>query len=252
MTVLLFTVAAPLQSWGDTGRLDVRNTRKEPTKSGIIGLIANALGMGRSDSLDRFKTLRFGVRVDREGKWDSDFQTTDYGKQNVKITKKAFLADAKFTVGIEDTIENLQDYCVALTYPDRPLFFGRRSFTPGEPLQPRLMDKTLEDALLAEPGRVVVEPKPDDNGPADIVFDNPTSFDHSSRGWGVSKRRTLRNTPVRGRNRTVRPEGNPAVTQEKQNPMTESQPQADIVGQIESFDFFGAVSGSAASAGENQ
>lgn len=247
MTVLLFTVAAPLQSWGDTGRLDVRNTRKEPTKSGVIGLIANALGMGRSDSLDRFKTLRFGVRVDREGKWDSDFQTTDYGKQNVKITKKAFLADAKFTVGIEDTIENLQDYCVALIYPDRPLFFGRRSFTPGEPLQPRLMDKTLEEALLAEPGRVVVEPKPDDNGPADIVFDNPTSFDHASRGWGVSKRRTLRVTPVRDRSRTVRQDStSPVSTQAKSNPTAEPQPQADIVGKLESFDFFEPVS----SAGE--
>lgn len=190
MTVLIFTVAAPLMSWGDYGRLNVRNTRKEPTKSGIIGLIANALGMGRTDSLDRFETMRIGVRVDQEGQWNTDFQTCDAGSKNYTMHKD-YIADAKFTIGIEDTDENLREYCKALAYPQRPLYFGRRAFAPSEPLRPHIVESSLEDELLAGEGRVVVEPK-DDDGQAEVVFDSPTSFAPKSRGWAPRLQKTIR------------------------------------------------------------
>ena len=36
MSVLLLQLAGPLQSWGDSSRFVRRETRNEPTKSGVI------------------------------------------------------------------------------------------------------------------------------------------------------------------------------------------------------------------------
>lgn len=44
MSTLLMRLAGPLQSWGTTSRFDQRDTGKEPSKSGVIGLMAAALG----------------------------------------------------------------------------------------------------------------------------------------------------------------------------------------------------------------
>jgi CRISPR system Cascade subunit CasD len=47
MPVLLLRLAAPLQSWGVESKFDTRRTLGYPTKSGVIGLVASA--MGRED-----------------------------------------------------------------------------------------------------------------------------------------------------------------------------------------------------------
>ena len=65
MGTLLLRLAAPMHSWGNDSRCEVRRTGKEPTKSGVIGLLAAALGRNRADSLDDLCSLRFGVRVDQ-------------------------------------------------------------------------------------------------------------------------------------------------------------------------------------------
>ena len=39
MSVLLLQLAGPLQSWGDSSRFVRRETRSEPTKSGVIGML---------------------------------------------------------------------------------------------------------------------------------------------------------------------------------------------------------------------
>ena len=75
MSTLLLRLAAPIQSWGNDSRFEVRRTGKEPTKSGVIGLLAAALGRSRADSLDDLCSLRFGVRVDQEGQLLRDFHT---------------------------------------------------------------------------------------------------------------------------------------------------------------------------------
>jgi len=51
MTVLLLNFSAPLQAWGASSRFNYRDTRREPTKSGIIGLLAAAQGRSRSADL---------------------------------------------------------------------------------------------------------------------------------------------------------------------------------------------------------
>ncbi|MGW1979577.1 type I-E CRISPR-associated protein Cas5/CasD [Streptomyces sp. NPDC001889] len=65
--VLLIRLAAPLQSWGTVSRFSRRDTHSRPTKSGVIGLCAAALGRARTDSLDDLASARFGVRADRPG-----------------------------------------------------------------------------------------------------------------------------------------------------------------------------------------
>src|SRR3990172_4719032 len=47
MPTLLLRLVGPMQSWGTTSRFDQRDTGKEPSKSGVIGLLAAALGIDR-------------------------------------------------------------------------------------------------------------------------------------------------------------------------------------------------------------
>lgn len=67
MYTLLLRLSGPLQSWGADSLYDNRNTDYYPTKSGVIGLIAAALGLKREDSLEKLNTLKFGVRIDCQG-----------------------------------------------------------------------------------------------------------------------------------------------------------------------------------------
>ena len=51
MSVLLLKLAGPLQSWGSSSRFARRGTEIAPTKSGVIGLLAAAKGMRRTEPL---------------------------------------------------------------------------------------------------------------------------------------------------------------------------------------------------------
>ena len=53
MATLLLRLAAPLQSWGADSKFEVRKTEREPTKSGVLGLLAAALGLRRDDEESR-------------------------------------------------------------------------------------------------------------------------------------------------------------------------------------------------------
>ena len=51
MAVLLLRLAAPMQSWGtDDSKYETRKTEREPSKSGVIGMLAAALGYKRDES----------------------------------------------------------------------------------------------------------------------------------------------------------------------------------------------------------
>jgi CRISPR system Cascade subunit CasD len=75
MDTLLIRLAAPMQAWGVQSHGENRDTALEPSKSGVIGLLCAALGRDRADALDDLCALRMGVRVDREGRLQSDYQT---------------------------------------------------------------------------------------------------------------------------------------------------------------------------------
>ena len=151
MAVVLLRLAAPLQSWGAESKFETRRTLGFPTKSGVIGLIAAALGYSREEPLDRLNALRFGVRVDREGELLRDYHIAKSTKHSY-ITNRYYLADAIFLVGLEsDDTEWLGEIAQALSHPAFPLFLGRRACPPSMPLLLGIRETDLLTALQTEP-----------------------------------------------------------------------------------------------------
>lgn len=136
MAVLLIRLAGPMQSWGDSSRYARRTTRREPTKSGIVGLIASALGRTREDPVDDLAQLELAVRVEQPGQLMRDFQTErpmDGGKP-MPLSDRYYLADACFLVALGGPNEMLEKVEAALRLPRRPLYLGRRSCPADMPL----------------------------------------------------------------------------------------------------------------------
>lgn len=153
MYTLLLRLGAPLQSWGSSSYYDKRGTDNMPTKSGVIGLLAAALGRRRDESLDDLNTLNFGVRIDQPGKRLNDFHVTDMGeKLNSNISTRTYLSDALFLVGLcsEDKLL-LKELSEAINNPKFPLFLGRRSCPPTQPINLGIRELALQDALQEEP-----------------------------------------------------------------------------------------------------
>ena len=170
MSTLLLRLAAPLQSWGSESKFERRTTGREPTKSGVIGMLAAALGRRRNDSIDDLTMLKFGVRVDKPGKIIVDFHTARslkkitpgvnlsdlYTPKNIErtyVTKRYYLEDAEFLIGLEGDNECLKVLCAAVNAPFFPLFLGRRSCPPTGRINLGLRDLGLREALMNEPGK---------------------------------------------------------------------------------------------------
>jgi len=159
MSCLLLRCVAPMQAWGTRSRFRERDTEREPTKSGIIGLLCAALGRDRSEPLDDLAALRMGVRVDREGIVECDYQTAqnvikaDLSGRETQLSNRYYLADAAFLVGLEGERGLLAQLTTALKNPKWPLFLGRKAFLPGSPvyLPDSVCEQSLEAALTNYP-----------------------------------------------------------------------------------------------------
>lgn len=77
-----------MQSWALHGRGAIRGTHTRPTKAGVIGLIANALGRDRADDITDLAALRFGVRIDAPGTLEIDYHTTGGGGQYYALPRE--------------------------------------------------------------------------------------------------------------------------------------------------------------------
>lgn len=198
MSVLLLRFAGPLQAWGDSSRFNHRATRREPTKSGVIGLLAAAQGRRRSDPLEDLLELRFGVRTDQVGRVTTDFQTEiDWRNGKSKpLTYRDYLADARFLVAVEGTQDFLETLEAAIKQPKYPLFLGRRSCPPSGHLTLGIIEQTLDDCLenhewiaaewyrRKQPTRVRLAISKDaavGEKPDELVRDVPVSFEQQQR-----------------------------------------------------------------------
>lgn len=166
---LALRIDAPMQSWGVRSRFVKRDTASEPTKSGMVGLLASARGIDRDDdaALGEISKLKLGVRVDREGLLERDFHTaqevpnTMGTSHRTVISDRYYLADALFLVVLEGPASLLQELEEAVRRPHWPLFFGRKAFVPAAPLvEPvaergrwgtGLSQRPLEDVLRDHP-----------------------------------------------------------------------------------------------------
>lgn len=198
---LLLLLEGPLQAWGVGPRMERRATWPRPTKSGVVGLLANALGRGREEPVEDLARLRMGVAVLRRGRLLTDLQVVrevarvDGEEVKDKMTWREYLADASFLVGLEGEGELLRGLHRALANPARPLYLGRRGCLPSPPpyLPDGLLPFPLEEALgywLA--GRNLPRPVPLylEGERGEVVVDVPMDF----AGRALAPRRVARAT----------------------------------------------------------
>ena len=162
MPTLLLQLVGPMQSWGTTSRFDQRDTGKEPSKSGVVGLLAAAAGIDRGNwkDLEPIAQLKMAVRHDRPGIPMRDYQTAgcaandriiradgSLSKDGV-VSQRYYLADAAFLVGLEgDNLALLQSLYTSVRNPYWPLALGRKSYVPSEPVA---VDNGLRDSPLLD------------------------------------------------------------------------------------------------------
>ena len=157
MPTLLLRLVGTMQSWGTTSRFDQRDTGKEPSKSGVVGLLAAAMGIDRENWVDvePLTHLSMGIRHDRPGMPKRDYQTAQHiisadrsKRHETAVTTRDYLADAAFLVGLvgEDRIL-LERIHAAILNPVWPLFLGRKSYVPSEPIW---MENAVQDLPLRE------------------------------------------------------------------------------------------------------
>lgn len=113
--VFMLRLEGPLQSWGEYGKWSLRETATFPTKSGIVGIIASAMGAGREDPIlaELSNAIRIAIRADRPGSILNDFHTVsgdysayvDDGKSksrpsegSIWLSDKVFLEKSVYTM----------------------------------------------------------------------------------------------------------------------------------------------------------
>lgn len=210
MSTLLMRLAAPMQSWGVDGKYDRRGTERAPTKSGVVGFVAAALGRRRNEGIEDLAALCFGVRIDREGALLHDYHTAK-SIRSAYVTHRYYLCDAVFLAGLEGDEALLREIERALNRPMFPLFLGRRSCPPEGRISLGVRAQSLLDALKDEPTlvenrhvdvkdgylklRVLTDTGADSD--ANFTCDVPLSFDQRQRAYGFRNVKDAFITPNR-------------------------------------------------------
>ena len=209
-----------MQSWGSDSKFDVRRTDRMPTKSGVVGLLAAALGRNRNESIEDLVALKFGIRIDRQGTIINDFQVTemirDKGKRlNSNLSNRQYLSDAVFLAGFEsDDRDLLEKLAYAIIHPVFPLFLGRRSCPPSQPILLGIRESVLSEALYDEPWlvaenlqhrtdhnlRIIVESQKEGYA---VKRDVPISFSSYNREYRYRYMKELPSKIIKSREETI-------------------------------------------------
>lgn len=187
---LAFFLDGPMQSWGVSSRFQRRGSESFPSKSGVIGLLAAALGMDKhapdeSGQLEPLAKTRFSVyRVTPENLHRQVLRLEDFhtvgggydakdpverlrishkasgGPSTTVITHRTYLTEARFVVVLEGESGTLARCRTALEDPQWGVWFGRKSCLPASPLTPVLAGSKAEalGALLTILGQRSVSP----------------------------------------------------------------------------------------------
>lgn len=217
---LLLRLAGPLQSWGMAGQFFLRDSHTQPTKSGVLGMVAACLGRPRGSDIADLVGLRMGVRVDQPGVLMSDYHTisrtdgttlpTASGRKKsdkTAVTERWYLADAVFLVtltGVRSLLERIAD---AVDHPVYAPVLGRRCCVPTGRLNLGVHDDDPETLLTQwawQPGKVrlahtvdspVLDVTIDDPGGDDLVPDVPANYAPLHRAFGNRRTRHFTVTP---------------------------------------------------------
>lgn len=166
MEFLVFRLYGPLASWGDTAVGGTRPSHLMPTRSAILGLLAAALGIARSEQsrLDQLsEALHVSAKAESAGVLIRDYHTAqvpsaerktiwNHRKAETENTKSSlntilstrdYRADADWVIAISrkpDSDFDLAGLAEALRYPIYPLYLGRKACPPAAPLQPQIVN----------------------------------------------------------------------------------------------------------------
>jgi CRISPR system Cascade subunit CasD len=161
---LFLRLEGPLQSWGERARWSVRDTAPEPTKSGVVGLLACALGLSSDNDLTNLSAqVQLAVRCDRPGASLRDYHTVVggfmTGEGKIKINSKSkkaetvvserfYLCDASFLAVVRADSAVVARLVSAVQWPVWPIYLGRKSCPPALPVYEGVGDyPSLEAAL---------------------------------------------------------------------------------------------------------
>ena len=151
---LFLRLEGPLQSWGERGRWSIRDSAPEPTKSGVIGLIACALGYNEDNQIRGLsEQTRMGVRVDSAGIRLTDYHTIgggyaepalltaegkpkkSSGQPHTEISQRDYLCHASFLVALQaDEPELIAQIAYYIQNPVWTIYLGRKSCPPSRPV----------------------------------------------------------------------------------------------------------------------
>ena len=165
MKTILLKFAGPMQSWGTDSHFETRHTDLYPSKSAVIGLIGAALGIRRDDkSISELNSLKFAVRVDREGSLLKDYHIARKYKPTGElernyVTERYYLEDAVFVVAISHEDDNfIEKIYEALKRPYFQMFLGRRSVPVSADFILGIFDAGIKDTLekCEWQGRIII------------------------------------------------------------------------------------------------
>lgn len=172
MQFLLFTLYAPMASFGEIAVGERRMGWARPGRSAVLGLVAAAQGWERTDQTAHANleaSLHYAVRTDAPGRSFMDYHTaqaptarkgTTYRTRreeleadtlNTVLSTREWRADALFTACLwarHDGAILLDDLASALRQPRFVLYLGRKSAPLGLPLNPAIVEAgTLLEAF---------------------------------------------------------------------------------------------------------
>jgi CRISPR system Cascade subunit CasD len=169
---LLFRLYGPLASWGEVAVGEVRPSELTPSRSALLGLVAAALGLRRSDEEAQrqlTEVLHFAVRTDWGGAPLRDYHTVQTGRAGRKetfftrrdelraarvdtlVSQRYYRVEGAWTVvawlrsADRWTLENL---AAALRQPVFVPYLGRKSCPLAWPLEPKVVTAASVVAAL--------------------------------------------------------------------------------------------------------
>lgn len=174
MIWLLFSLAAPLASFGRAGAAETRGSEPVPTRSALLGLLGAALGIRRDDAigLDALaSSVRFACRIERSGRLLRDFHTVQTPPQpllkkaphrtrrdelafpsaelRTVLSTRDYHEDFRATVGVACAdLAAAQRLAVALEQPRFVLYLGRKACALAWPLAPCVVEAAQWESAL--------------------------------------------------------------------------------------------------------
>lgn len=179
-TFLTFTLAAPLASFGGVAVGERRASADHPMKSAILGLVAGALGIERTEDeahLALAEDWLYGARIEdlpsrAPRRLMTDFHTAqppgrghkmrsatrreelEGDKANAILTYREYRTDCSYTIALWPSTtaprHGAEAIAAALRHPIFMPYAGRKSCPLMLPMAPHILEaETLEDAFAA-------------------------------------------------------------------------------------------------------